>query len=334
MKKRIRNHVGIAIVSFLVLAYFPPDGRAKDPDYPTKPITFYITMGAGGTTDIAARSFIQVAAKHLGQPFVPVNKPGAGGSHAAMAIMTAKPDGYTMGVASPSTVFLGPFADNAPYKDLSGFTFIVNYGNFVYPLLVQNNAAWKTWQEFIEWARKNPKAAKIAITGARSVGTQGNIFWQIEKREQVEFTYVPFKSSAEVLNAILGGHITIYASTVDASTIPYLKEGKLRVIAYLGKDKVKGYENVPSTYELYGFSIPNLMGVWGPKSIPNYVLKKLDEGFAKAVKEPDFIHVMNRMYTPVVYMNRDQMNKYVEETRPKVAEIIKALKAEEAKARK
>jgi tripartite-type tricarboxylate transporter receptor subunit TctC len=223
MKKRIKKHVGTVVVFFLVFAYFPPDGIAKDPDYPTKPITFFITMGVGGTTDLAARAFIGIAAKQLGQPFVPVNKPGAGGTHAAMAVMSAKPDGYSLGVASPSTVFLAPFSDESPYKDLSGFTMIVNFGNFVYPLLVRTDAPWKTWQEFIEWARKNPRAAKIAITGARSVGSQGNIFWQIEKREQVEFTYIPFKSSAEVLSAILGGHITIFASTVDASTIPYLQ---------------------------------------------------------------------------------------------------------------
>jgi tripartite-type tricarboxylate transporter receptor subunit TctC len=116
--------------------------------------------------------------------------------------------------------------------------------------------------------------------------------------------------------------------------VPYIKEGKLRVLSYLGKDKVPGYEDVPSLYELYGFAIPNLLGIFGPKGLPDYVLKKLDDAFAKAVKDSDFVSVMNRMYTPIVYMDRTQMNKYIEETLPKVGEIMKILKAEEAKGRK
>jgi len=95
-----------------------------------------------------------------------------------------------------------------------------------------------------------------------------------------------------------------------------------------------GYENIPSLQELYGFSVPNLMGIFGPKGLPDYVLKKLDDVFAKAVKDPEFINVMNRMYTSVVYMDRTHVNKYVDETFPKFGEIIKILKAEEAKEKK
>jgi tripartite-type tricarboxylate transporter receptor subunit TctC len=248
--------------------------------------------------------------------------------------MSAKPDGYSLGIASPSNVFVAPFSDESPYKDLSGFTMIVNFGNYVYPLMVRTDAPWKTWKEFIEWARMNPRAAKIAITGAKSVASQGFVLWQVEQKEKVQFTIIPQKSSAEILSSTLGGHVTMYGSTVDPSTVPYLKEGKLRILSYLGKDKVPGYENIPSIYEMYGFAIPNLLGIFGPKGLPEYILKKLDDAFAKAAKDPDFVNVMNQMYTPVVYMNRAQMNKYVEETLPKAGEIIKALKAEEAKEKK
>ncbi len=307
---------------------------AKDPDYPTKPITCYIAFGAGGTTDLTSRAFIEATAKYIGQPFIPVNKPGAGGTLTAMAVMSAKPDGYSVGIASPSNVFVAPFSDESPYKDLSGFTMIANFGNYVYPLMVRTDAPWTTWKEFIEWVRKNPRAAKIAITGAKSVASQGFVLWQVEQKENVQFTIIPQKSSAEILSSTLGGHVTMYGSTVDPSTVPYLKEGKLRILSYLGKDKVPGYENIPSIYEMYGFAIPNLLGIFGPKGLPDYVLKKLDDAFAKAVKDPDFVSVMNRMYTPIVYMNRAQMNKYIDETLPKTGEIIKALKAEEAKEKK
>ena len=306
----------------------------KDPDFPTKPITLYIQFGAGGTMDLAGRAFSAAAGKYIGQSFVPVNKPGAGGTIASMAVMTAKPDGYTLGVVAASSAFVAPFSGEAPYKDLTGFTMIMNFGYYVYPLIVRADAPWKTWQEFVEWARKNPRGAKIGITGARTVASQGLVLWQVEKREQVEFTYIPLKSSAEVLSATLGGHITMYGSTIDTSTMPYIKEGKLRILSYLSNEKAPGYENIPSTQDLYGFSLPNLLGIFGPKGLPDYALNKLDDAFAKAVKDPDFINVMNQMYMSVVYMNRAQMSKYVEETYLKCGEIMKMLKEEEVKQKK
>lgn len=336
MRKVLRSiFIVIGIIGLFSLFFSTMDSaRAKDPDYPTKPITCYIAFGAGGTTDLTSRAFIEATAKYIGQPFIPVNKPGAGGTLTAMAVMSAKPDGYSLGIASPSNVFVAPFSDESPYKDLSGFTMIVNFGNYVYPLMVRTDAPWKTWKEFMEWVRKNPRAAKIAITGAKSVASQGFVLWQVEQKEKVQFTIIPQKSSAEILSSTLGGHVTMYGSTVDPSTVPYLKEGKLRILSYLGKDKVPGYENIPSIYEMYGFAIPNLLGIFGPKGLPEYILKKLDDAFAKAIKDPDFVNVMNQMYTPIVYMNRAQMNKYVEETLPKTGEIMKALKAEEAKEKK
>jgi tripartite-type tricarboxylate transporter receptor subunit TctC len=145
---------------------------------------------------------------------------------------------------------------------------------------------------------------------------------------------VAFKGSSEVLSALLGGHITMESTATDPPMMGYLSEGKIRNLSYLSIQKLPGYENIPSLHDLYGISIPNIVGIFGPKGLPEYVLNKLDEAFVKALKDPDFINVMQRMYTPIVYMNRAQMHKYVQETLPKVGEIMKMLKAEEAKEKK
>lgn len=337
MKKAVKK-ILVIIMGVIGLCFFLfPSGdlaMAKDPDYPTKPITCYISFGAGGTTDLTSRAFIGAAGKYLGQPFIPVNRAGAGGTHTAMAVLTAKPDGYTIGTITASSAFMAPFWEETPYKDLSGFTMLVNFGFYSYPLLVRADAPWKNWQEFIEWARKNPRAAKISLTGAKSTASQALVLCQVEKQEKVEFAYIVFKGSAEVFSALLGGHITMYTSSADAACMEYIKEGKLRILSYLGSEKLPGYENIPSTQDMYGASIPNILGLFGPKGLPDYVLKKLDVAFAKAVKDPDFVNFMNRAVTPVVYMDRFQLQKHVEETFPKVREIVKVLQAEEAKAQK
>ena len=156
-----------------------------------------------------------------------------------------------------------------------------------------------------------------------------------EKLEQVEFAYIAFKGGGgEVLSATLGGHVTLYAVAMSISAMSYVKEGKFRILAYLGAEKIAGYENVPSFQELYGFAPPNLMGIWGPKGMPGYALEKLDDAFAKGVREPNFTSVMNRMYTPVVYMNRAEVNKYAREEFPKVGEMMKILRDEETKGKR
>ena len=132
----------------------------KDLEYPAKPINFYIALGPGGTLDLASRAFVDAAGKYLGQPFVCINKPGAGGTLAVMAVATAKPDGYTLGTLMTSSAFMAPFSGEAPYKDLSKLTVIANYGYFIYPFMVRADAPWKTWREFIEWAKKNPRGAE------------------------------------------------------------------------------------------------------------------------------------------------------------------------------
>ncbi len=338
MKGKTRKMLAvIGLIGLFIFLFQSNDFvEAKDPDYPTKPITFYIGFGAGGATDLSSRAFVEAASRHLGQPFIPINKSGAGGILTVTAVMGAKPDGYTLGSTSAGTAFTIPFIDSPPYKDLSGFTFISNFSSYIYPLMVRADAPWKTWKELIEWAKKNPRGVKVGITGSKENTVQGYTLMNIERRENVEFTYIPLKGSADTLSSLLGGHIALYGSTSDTSTMSYLKEGRVRILAYMGPktEKISGYEDIPSTEELYGVSIPKALGVIGPKGLPDYVLKKLDDAFAKAVKEPDFIKVAERMCMPVVYRDRTQMNRHMEVLYRQGGEFINMLKTEKEKEKK
>jgi tripartite-type tricarboxylate transporter receptor subunit TctC len=251
-----------------------------------------------------------------------------------MAVMNAKPDGYTLGAFVGTHVLVLPHMEDCPYRDLSGFSLIMNYMNYVLPVITRGDAPYKTWKEFIEWTRQNPRAVKMAFPSPRSQCPQGVAMWQVEQKERVEFTYIVFPGSAEALSAILGGHITAEVMSLYPTKMQYIKEGKLRILAYVTKDKIPGYEDIPSLQELYGIVAPTFTGVWGPKGLPNYVLEKLDDAFAKGVKDPNFIDVTKRMSTPIVYKNRAEVNREVSEAYPKVGAMIKILRAEEAKEKK
>jgi len=332
---KIKTSVILLSIGVWIFLFFSPDlAMAKDPDYPTKPITFYIPYAAGGMTDVAVRPLLEAVGKHLGQPIIPINKPGGGASIGAMAVMNAKPNGYTLGACAGAQALVQPHTGEVPYKDLSGFTFIMNFSRYVVPVVVRSDAPYKTWKEFIEWAKQHPRATKVGLPGSRSGTPQGIALWEFEQKEKVALTYIPFKGSADSLSAILGGHITMETIGIDPPRMPYLKEGKLRILAYLSKEKVPGYEDFASFEELYGIIFASIMGVWGPGNLPQYVLGRLDDGFAKGVRDPHFTAMMNRVSMPVVYLNRKDLNRYVMEVFPRVGEAVKKLRAQEAKEKK
>ena len=330
-----KMNLAIMMLSFLT-GFFLLVGTslAKDPEYPTKAITFYIPASAGGANDLGCRALTNAASKHLGQQFTPINRGGAGGSMSATAILNAKPDGYTLGMMATSNTFVVPFSDEAQYRDLSGFTWIMNYTNNIWPAFVRSDAPWNTWQEFIAWARKNPRAAKIGLNGSKTNSINGLMLWQIEKKENVEFSYIPLKGGSDILPAVLGGHITMSASAADATVVEFLKQGKIKVLLFLSTGGIPGYEKVATVKSLYNMESPNVSAVVGPKGLPMYVTSKLDDAFAKAVKDPEFVSVMNRMHLSVNYMNSSEVRNYVQTMFTNVGDVVKKVKAEDAKAKK
>lgn len=302
---------------------------AKDDEYPVRPVNFIIPFSPGGATDITSRVLAEVAKEYLGQSIVPINKGGAGGSIGTMAVISAKPDGYTIGSAVPSSAFVVPFSEGAPFNDLSGLVFIMNYGDYIYPILLRADSPWKTWKEVIEWARKNPGDVKVGLTASKKQSAPGLVFRQIEQKEKVKFTYIPFKGNADVTNALLGGHITVFGASTDASTVSLLEANRIRVLMYMSKHKIPGFENVSTTTEVYGIDLPSLLGVWGPRGLSEYVLSKLRNAFGKAIKHPDFVKVMKQMYMPIVYMDSDEIKRFAESTFQRTKVTLKTLEAEE-----
>ncbi|MFX0197573.1 MAG: tripartite tricarboxylate transporter substrate binding protein, partial [Candidatus Hodarchaeota archaeon] len=299
---------------------------AQEAAYPTRPVTVLIPYGAGGTTDLSSRALIAAASKYLGERMIPLNKPGGGGTVAATAVMNAEPDGYTLGICVTSNAFAAPFAPNAPYKNLDGFVPLVNAARYVYPLIVTSDARWKTFAEFIDWARRNPGGAKLGISGSQKVTSTGLILRQLEEVAKVKFTYVSFKSSAKILAATLGKHIHVYASTFDATVRSYIKQGKLQVLCFADVKPI-GFEAYPALSHLYGIVVPNTHGVWGPKALPTPIVKKLEKVFAQAVKDPDHVKVLEGFRMPIVYMNSEEMREYFDKTLQETEKIMKRLEA-------
>lgn len=330
MKTRMKKKYFLGFLSLLLTWSFSLTLAIGD-EYPTKPIDFIINFGAGGTTDVSSRALIELASKYLGQSLIPINKIGAAGAIGVTFVKNAKPDGYTIGVMTNSPPFVLPFVQDIPYDVLKDFTFIMNYGEHLFFLADRSDKPWKTWGEVIDFARSHPGELKVGVAGSRVTNVNGIALSRIMLKENIKFTFIPFKSSAEILTATLGGHIDIFASSVDPAVKDYIGTGKLRVLAFLSDRKLPGFENIPNTREIHGVGIPYALGIIGPKGLPSNIVKKLEEAFLKSMKDPSFEKLMANMDTAIIPMTSQQFTEYIHKTYIEQKKIIGKLKEEEAK---
>ena len=300
------------IVLFVLSAFFfSAWASAQDADiakYPTRPITFIVAYSPGGTGDLAIRLMAKEAEKFLGQPIVVTNKTGGGGTVGGAAVATAKPDGYTIG-QSPSggALVVIPFTEKIPFHPINDFKYIMQPVEFDMGVIVKADSPFKTFKDLLAFARQNPKKLTYGTNAPNSIPRL--IVDQIAKKEGVQLTHMPFKASTEYQTALLGDHIHFAAGEFS---YPFVEAGKTRILLLLSGKRSIEYPDVPLSKDLgYDIPCPSFVGTAGPKGLPDEIVKKLDEAFAKAIKEPAFEKGMKDLRVNVLYRNSRELTEYV-----------------------
>lgn len=137
-------------------------------NFPDKRITLYVGFGPGGPTDLAFRALAEAASRHLGQRVIVENKPGVSATLAGTTMLRAKPDGYTLSHLSPTLVRM-PHLTKVDYDPLADITWIIGIADYLSGIVVRADSPWKTWQEFIAYAKANPKKITYATTGVGGI---------------------------------------------------------------------------------------------------------------------------------------------------------------------
>ena len=290
---------------FLTAAYGQDSEVAK---YPTRPITFVVAYSPGGTGDLAIRLMAKEAEKFLGQPIVVTNKTGGGGTIGAAAVATAKPDGYTIG-QSPSggALVVIPFTEKIPFHPISDFKYIMQPVEFDMGIIVKAESPFKSFKDLLAFARQNSRKLSYGTNAPNSIPRL--IVDQIAKKEGVQFIHMPFKASTEYQTALLGDHIDLAAGEFS---YPFVEAKKTRILLLLSGKRSNEYPDVPLSGDLgYDIPCPSFVGIAGPKGLPNEMVKRLDEAFAKAIKEPAFEKGMKDLHVSVFYRNSKELTDYV-----------------------
>ena len=272
--------------AILVLCVLGITQAVQAEEYPSQPITMLISNAPGAGTDVCSRVIASTAAKLLGQEIIPVNKPGAGGAVAAGILASSKPDGYTFMALSCSTLTVVPHLESVSYDPMKDIVLVTHYGNFHTAIIVRADSPYKTFKDFVDFARKNPGKASIGIVG---VGNPPHLDLElVAMQEKVNMPIIPFGGAAPAITALLGGHVT--AAGVGASGwMPNWKAGKVRVLATMSAKRV--FPEIPTLTE-FGYPFYNISTEYylmaAPKGTPEAVLKKLDWAFRKAIDTPEF----------------------------------------------
>jgi tripartite-type tricarboxylate transporter receptor subunit TctC len=319
-KSVITFSVGVilSLISLLSVTASAQEDAAK---FPSRPITFISPLPPGASADLSLRLIAKEAEKFLGQPVVVLNK--TGGTHAvgAAAIASAKPDGYTIGYTSTTPLVITPFLEKLPYDPLKDFQQIMQFGEVNFGVVVKGDSPFKTFKDIIEYGRQNPKKVTFGTGGATSIGRL--TVEQVAKKEGVQFTHIPFKGSPETEAALLGGHISFSASGFNNAQ---LEAGETRLLLLFSEERRVAYPQVPILKDSgYYFPSPMFLNVAGPKGMPREIVKKLEDSFTRAMKEPAFIKGMKEIQLPIVYRNSQELTDYVARSYEVFSKLLKDL---------
>jgi len=291
-------------------------------DYPRKQIELVVPFVAGGTTDTIARMIAQRFTDNWSQTVVVNNRPGGGGTIGTNAVAKAAPDGYTLLVttiafainAGLQRLTYDPIKDFAPISELASIPLML----VVHPSVPATNLA-----EFIELAKTEPGGLDYASSGP---GTSPHLAAEMFKSMAgVELVHVPFKGNAEVLNALLGGHVKIHFGLAPA-VLQHVKAGNLRALAVTTEKRLPYLPDVPTIAErgFPGYEISSWQGVLAPAGTPKDVVAKINGELVRMVRSPEVRGRMAQEGADPVGSRPDAFAKRVKDEIAKWTKVIKA----------
>ncbi len=312
--------VGVILLS---LALFSFGGQTSWAKYPEKPINLIMCWPPGGTMDISLRPLAQAASQSISQLIVIEYRAGASGSVGMGLLKTKRPDGYTIGVTSSSSV-VQQHVSKVGYDITKDFTCIMQYADVAYGLVVRADSPWKTFKEFVDYTKANP--GKVRYSSPGPAGSTFLTMAALSKHFGLDWTHIPFAGGAPALTALLGGHVEAYSATIGGCKSQILS-GRLRLLAAFGEKRIPSFPDVPNINEL-GFRVkfPQAYYLFGPKGLSPEILEILHQAFKKGLQDPDFIKACATGESVIFYRNPREMTEHILQFNKEMEEMIRDLK--------
>ncbi|MDO9284141.1 MAG: tripartite tricarboxylate transporter substrate binding protein [Aquabacterium sp.] len=278
--------------------------------WPSKPIRIVLQFPPGGSTDSVARILAQPLSAALGQPVVVENRPGADGAIAGDHVARAEPDGHTFFLASNTPMMQVPLLKkNPPYDPVKSFTPVSLVGRYVYVMVSTPALPIKDVAELLAYARANP--GKLGY-GSYSGVTQ--LMHTQLKLVKADTTLVPYKGEAPTVTDILGNHVQFTFAT-PASTLPHIKDGKLRALAVLLPTRSSLLPNVPTGAEagLPPFTAGTWAALFGPAKMPPEIVQRMSRELNAAMQRPEVRERITALGFELAGSTPDEMGTFLQD---------------------
>ena len=294
--------------------------------WPDKPVTLIVPFPPGGVADNVARPVAQALSKQLGQTVIIENKPGAGGGIGMAFVAKAKPDGYTLLLAL-SSISVIPEADKvlgrAPMFQLDQLLPIARFTADPVVLAVRAESPWKTYAEFVAFAKANPKKLNYGSSG--NYGTMHVPMEMLASSAGVALTHVPFTGAAPAVTALLGGTLDAVASG-PSTIVQHVKAGKLRVLASWGTERHPALPDVPTLRELgVATEYAQWSGLFAPAGTPEPVLVALRKAAREVQDDAAFKLAFVTLQTPLAYLDAPAFRVYWDADAKKMADVVQRI---------
>ena len=279
----MRTALGILFVVGGLAMY--PAWPVQAEDWPTRPVRLIVPFPAGGGTDNVAR----IVAKHLeqvlGQPIVVDNRGGAGGAIGSDAVAKAAPDGYTLGIATSSTLPAAVVLQKGvPYDPVDGFAQISRIGTTPYILVSGNDVPAKTLSEFIAYVKANPGKVSYASVGVTTLGYL--LTEQFKILAGVNMLHVPYRGAAQAYPDLIANRVQAFLDNPTGSA-GFVKDGKMRAYAVTARSAV--LPDIPTFAEagVNGFDTVFWYGLVAPPDTPRPIIDRIQRAVAQYVQSSD-----------------------------------------------
>jgi tripartite-type tricarboxylate transporter receptor subunit TctC len=291
--------------------------------YPNKPVHVIISFTPGSSTDIVGRIVMQKVAEYWGQPVVPENRAGAGGSIGSAAVARAAPDGYTLLINSSAHSVNPAIYAKLPYDTLKDFIDVVPLAVQPNVLVVSGTSPYATLMDVVNAARAKPGVLNFGHAGIGS-GTHLNTERFIAA-SGIKVTEIPFKGTPEVITNIFGGSIDCYWAPISAA-MSNIKSGRLRPLAVSTPKRNSQLPEVPTTGEagVSGADAPLWFGLWAPAGTPADIVAKISVDVRRSLADPGVREKLANLGNDTMDMPPEEFARFVRSEMEAYARIIAA----------
>ncbi len=289
-------------------------------EFPDKPITVLVGFGAGGGTDTLARLIAKEAEATLGQPIVIENIPGGGGVVAATKLMSAKPDGYTIGMAVTSTFSYAPLASDTVKYDADTFDYLTSAAALQNAVVVGKDSPFNSWSDVAAAGKAGEKLSFGSSSPAVNL-----VMTYVSAQDGYDMKIVPTKGGAEIMKDVMGGHMDM-----GWSAGVHQRFGKdVKVLVAAGKDRLEASPDVPTFHELgYDVGDETYFLFFVPKGIPDDIFQALYDAFSQGAKNAEVVKMVEgTMGFPSRVLTPDELKQNVAESTAIYERLIAAAAA-------